>query len=257
MAEEARRHSHVGQQEADFGISLKELRELMELRGNEANQKVIAMGGVQKICTMLNVSPLTGTLRVCSKHKAVSSSGFLIFSGLHATKENLEHRKKVYGANIIPPKPSKTFLQLVWEALQDATLIILELAAIISLILWLVGHFTKSDDDHGDDEDEHGWIDSVAIIISIFVVVFVTAFNDYTKERQFRGLQKKIEGEHNFAVIRDNSVHQVCNTFGNESFVRRFWNIFAVCVRRFRLWTLLWEIFAKLNTETCFRRTEF
>ena len=35
--------------------------------------------------------------------------------------------------NFIPPKKPKTFLQLVWEALQDVTLIILEIAAIVSL----------------------------------------------------------------------------------------------------------------------------
>jgi P-type Ca2+ transporter type 2B len=34
---------------------------------------------------------------------------------------------------MIPPKPPKTFLQLVWEALQDVTLIILEVAALVSL----------------------------------------------------------------------------------------------------------------------------
>ena len=51
------------------------------------------------------------------------------------------------------------------------------------------------------------------IIFGLFsqqiVVVLVTAFNDYTKERQFRGLQSRIEGEHNFSVIRDGEVHQV------------------------------------------------
>lgn len=39
----------------------------------------------------------------------------------------------MFGQNFIPPKKAKTFLQLVWEALQDVTLIILEIAAIISL----------------------------------------------------------------------------------------------------------------------------
>ena len=34
------------------------------------------------------------------------------------------------------------------------------------------------------------------------MVVLVTAFNDYTKEKQFRGLQAKIEQEQNFTVIR-------------------------------------------------------
>lgn len=39
-------------------------------------------------------------------------------------------------------------------------------------------------------------------MISVIVVVIVTAFNDYSKERQFRGLQNRIEGEHKFSVIR-------------------------------------------------------
>lgn len=49
----------------------------------------------------------------------------------------------------------------------------------------------------------------MAILISVIVVVLVTAFNDYTKERQFRGLQSRIEGEHRFAVIRQGEVKQV------------------------------------------------
>jgi Ca2+ transporting ATPase len=41
------------------------------------------------------------------------------------------------------------------------------------------------------------------------VVVFVTAFNDWTKERQFRGLQSKIELDQKFNVIRNNIVKQI------------------------------------------------
>ena len=49
----------------------------------------------------------------------------------------------------------------------------------------------------------------MAILISVVVVVVVTAFNDYTKERQFRGLQNRIEGEQKFAVIRNGEVIQL------------------------------------------------
>lgn len=45
----------------------------------------------------------------------------------------MEHRRDTFGSNVIPPKPPKTFMQLVWEALQDVTLIILEVAALVSL----------------------------------------------------------------------------------------------------------------------------
>lgn len=60
-----------------------------------------------------------------------------------------------------------------------------------------------------EDETSHGWIEGLAILISVIVVVLVTAFNDYTKERQFRGLQSRIEGEHKFAVIRQGEVKQI------------------------------------------------
>lgn len=53
--------------------------------------------------------------------------------GLSGNLADIESRKSVFGQNFIPPKKPKTFLQLVWEALQDVTLIILEVAAIISL----------------------------------------------------------------------------------------------------------------------------
>lgn len=60
-----------------------------------------------------------------------------------------------------------------------------------------------------DDEEGHGWIEGLAILISVIVVVLVTAFNDYSKERQFRGLQNRIEGEHKFSVIRGGEVRQI------------------------------------------------
>lgn len=53
--------------------------------------------------------------------------------GLSGSRADIEHRRETFGSNTIPPKPPKTFLQLVWEALQDVTLIILEVAALVSL----------------------------------------------------------------------------------------------------------------------------
>lgn len=60
-----------------------------------------------------------------------------------------------------------------------------------------------------EEESHHGWIEGLAILISVAVVVLVTAFNDYSKERQFRGLQNRIEGEHKFSVIRKGEVCQI------------------------------------------------
>lgn len=136
--------------------------------------------------------------------------------GLSGDEKDLIERREIFGANVIPPKPPKTFLELVWEALQDVTLIILEVAAIISLAL---AFYQPPEDEgtphggaHDEGESEAGWIEGAAILVSVIIVVFVTAFNDYTKEKQFRGLQSRIEHEHKFSVIRHGEVIQILVT---------------------------------------------
>uniref|UniRef100_A0A183BHI8 Calcium-transporting ATPase n=1 Tax=Globodera pallida TaxID=36090 RepID=A0A183BHI8_GLOPA len=54
------------------------------------------------------------------------------------------------------------------------------------------------------EEHESAWIEGAAILVCVVIVVFVTAINDFSKERQFRGLQAKIETGHKFSVVRDN-----------------------------------------------------
>ncbi|XP_015261907.1 PREDICTED: LOW QUALITY PROTEIN: plasma membrane calcium-transporting ATPase 3-like [Gekko japonicus] len=138
-------------------------------------------------------------------------------AGLSDNLTDLEKRRQIYGQNFIPPKKPKTFLQLVWEALQDVTLIILEIAAIISLGLSFYappgeeseacGNVSTGGEDEG--ESEAGWIEGAAILLSVICVVLVTAFNDWSKEKQFRGLQSRIEQEQKFTVIRNGQQVQI------------------------------------------------
>ncbi|KAJ7317414.1 hypothetical protein JRQ81_003576 [Phrynocephalus forsythii] len=137
--------------------------------------------------------------------------------GLSDNTADLEKRRQIYGQNFIPPKKPKTFMQLVWEALQDVTLIILEIAAIISLGLSFYappseeseacGNVAVGAEDEG--ESEAGWIEGAAILLSVICVVLVTAFNDWSKEKQFRGLQSRIEQEQKFTVIRNGQQVQI------------------------------------------------
>ncbi len=134
--------------------------------------------------------------------------------GIQGDHEDVEKRKSIYGANVIPPKKPKGFWVLVWEALQDTTLIILIIAAVVSLSLWLFTtlYAAKIGFSHDSEEDKYGWIDSVAIIASVAAVCFVTAFNDWSKERQFRGLQSKLDTDHLFSVLRNGVVIQIPNS---------------------------------------------
>ncbi|XP_070791264.1 plasma membrane calcium-transporting ATPase 3 isoform X8 [Pituophis catenifer annectens] len=188
-----REMNHAG----GFGCTLSELRSLMELRGAEALQKVQeTYTDVNGLCRRLKTSPT---------------------EGLSDNTADLEKRRQIYGQNFIPPKKPKTFLQLVWEALQDVTLIILEIAAIISLGLSfyappgeeseVCGNVSGGGEDEG--ESEAGWIEGAAILLSVICVVLVTAFNDWSKEKQFRGLQSRIEQEQKFTVIRNGQQVQI------------------------------------------------
>ncbi|CAK5042061.1 unnamed protein product [Meloidogyne enterolobii] len=183
-----------------FDVSLKELCQLMDMRGPNALEKINAdYGGLEGLCAKIQTDP---------------------FSGLPNSSAELERRRNVFGRNEIPPLPPKSFIRLAWEALQDVTLIILLIAAIISFcISFYTGNTSKNnlnniktttiipDLNNTSKEvinDEHaGRIEGVAILIAVIVVVLVTALNDWSKEKQFRGLQSKIETEHKFSVIRD------------------------------------------------------
>ena len=67
-------------------------------------------------------------------------------AGLSDSGSDKQQRAQTFGSNYIPPKPPKTFLRLAWEALQDVTLIILIIAAIISLVLSIIPLETKKEE---------------------------------------------------------------------------------------------------------------
>ncbi|KAM5287775.1 plasma membrane calcium-transporting ATPase 1 isoform 10-T10 [Ctenodactylus gundi] len=116
--------------DGDFGITLAELRALMELRSTDALRKIQeSYGDVYGICSKLKTSPN----EVCGEVSVGEEEG----------------------------------------------------------------------------EGETGWIEGAAILLSVVCVVLVTAFNDWSKEKQFRGLQSRIEQEQKFTVIRGGQVIQI------------------------------------------------
>lgn len=69
------------------------------------------------------------------------------------------------------------------------------------------GSSSEGAEDEG--EGDTGWIEGAAILLSVVCVVLVTAFNDWSKEKQFRGLQSRIEQEQKFTVVRKGNVIQI------------------------------------------------
>uniref|UniRef100_A0A8K9VDG5 Calcium-transporting ATPase n=1 Tax=Oncorhynchus mykiss TaxID=8022 RepID=A0A8K9VDG5_ONCMY len=75
------------------------------------------------------------------------------------------------------------------------------------LVSPVCGETASGVEDEG--EAQAGWIEGAAILFSVAIVVLVTAFNDWSKEKQFRGLQNRIEQEQKFTVIRKGQVIQI------------------------------------------------
>ncbi|GJN19142.1 hypothetical protein PR202_gb06383 [Eleusine coracana subsp. coracana] len=71
-------------------------------------------------------------------------------------------------------------LVFLWEACQDLTLVILIIAAIISLVLGIATEGVKE-----------GWYDGASIAFAVFLVIVVTAVSDYKQSLQFQHLNEE------------------------------------------------------------------
>jgi len=107
-------------------------------------------------------------------------------------------RRQVFRENRLPEKKSKTLLELAWITYNDKVLILLTAAAVVSLAL---GIYQTVGVPHTDRTAKLEWIEGVAIIAAIFIVVVVGTLNDRQMERQFNKLNKK-HSDHTVKVIR-------------------------------------------------------
>jgi Ca2+-transporting ATPase len=102
-------------------------------------------------------------------------------------EDGFSDRKRVFGRNILPEKKTKNVLQLAWIALHDKILIVLSVACVVSLALGIYTSITKS----ASEGARIDWVEGVAILVAVLVVIFVGAGNDWQKEQQFKKLTRK------------------------------------------------------------------
>lgn len=119
--------------------------------------------------------------------------------------DSFADRKRVFAENRLPEKKAKSIFELAWCAYNDRVLILLTIAAVISLALGLYQTFGQPRE-NGEAAIE--WVEGVAIMAAIVIVVFVGAINDWQKERQFVKLNKKKEDRH-VKVIRSGKSQEI------------------------------------------------
>jgi Ca2+-transporting ATPase len=94
-----------------------------------------------------------------------------------------QDRLRVFRDNRLPERKADSIFVLIWRTYNDKILILLTIAAVVSLSLGLYETFSG-----GSSVD---WVEGVAICVAIIIVVVVGAFNDYQKEKQFIKLNKR------------------------------------------------------------------
>jgi Ca2+-transporting ATPase len=114
-------------------------------------------------------------------------------------------RKRVYSENRLPVRKPKSILHLAWTAYNDKVLLLLTVAAVVSLALGLYQMFGVN---HKSGEPKIEWIEGVAIIAAISIVVVVGAANDWQKERQFVKLNAK-KDDRTIKVIRSGKLREI------------------------------------------------
>lgn len=114
-------------------------------------------------------------------------------------------RKRVFSDNRLPERKAKNIFQLAWMAYNDKVLILLTVAAVISLALGLYEAFGQ---ERRDGEAPVQWVEGVAIMAAVIIVVVVGAVNDWQKERQFVKLNKKKEDRF-IKVIRSGKTREI------------------------------------------------
>ena len=102
-----------------------------------------------------------------------------------------EDRIRIHGRNVLPAKHVTPFWRLLWNAYNDTVLIVLTVAAAISLALGLYETFGVEHEPGSPTPVD--WVEGLAICVAIVIVVLVTAVNDWQKEQAFAKLNAKKE----------------------------------------------------------------
>ena len=160
--------------------------DLAELHDPKSMKKLYELGGIDSL----------------SANFTTSIKGGINDEDQHDMKKRMEY----YGKNKLPTKVRKNFFELCFDALKDKVLILLSVAAVISLALGLYETFGQGVmyDDEGNALPKVDWVEGVAIMVAVAIVVLVGAANDFQKERQFAKLNAKKE-DRELIVIRNGS----------------------------------------------------
>jgi len=117
------------------------------------------------------------------------------------TAEQIKQSRETYGANTLTPPPRDPWWKLLGEKFQDPTIIILIVAAILSLLVAFLEKFVLG---HPDAS----FVDSIGIIFAIALATLASFFSELKSAKEFE-LLNKVKDDILIDVLRSSEVHEV------------------------------------------------
>ncbi|KAG0275262.1 hypothetical protein BGZ95_009013 [Linnemannia exigua] len=191
--------------------------ELMDLIDPKAPEKLGGYGGIEGILRGLHADPVKGL--ATSAHgksldhvttdggggggeKPTIATGYQL-GNIDTSAVSFADREEFFGKNVLPKRKPKSIFELMWIALQEKILILLLIAAIVSIALGIYEdygmthtptlRYNRDFTSYMATDPKISWVEGVAILAAVVIVVLVGSINDYQKEAQFRKLNAKKE----------------------------------------------------------------
>ncbi|TQD90242.1 hypothetical protein C1H46_024159 [Malus baccata] len=118
-------------------------------------------------------------------------------NGIPGNEVEVNKRREIFGSNTYHKQPPKGLFYFVLDALKDTTILMLCVHAAISLGFGIKEHGAKE-----------GWYEGGSIFVAVFLVIVVSALNNFRQELQFDKLSK-ISSNIKVEVFRDKQRQEI------------------------------------------------
>ncbi len=188
--------------------SLAAYRALNGIRGLERGLQTDVVAGLSVDEVLISEKVGFEDATHCKKTNKAPDAGIKIAQDVlvtdHQVKGQYHDRIRIFRNNRLPTRKSLSIWKLFWNAFNDRVLIILTIAAVISLALGIyeaVGQTPAPGQGQSLD-----WVEGLAIEVAVVIVVLVTGLNDYRREKQFVSVNSKKEDRQVKAIRSGKSV---------------------------------------------------
>ncbi|KAG0014854.1 hypothetical protein BGZ81_000233, partial [Podila clonocystis] len=181
--------------------------ELIDLIDPKSPELLVSYGGIEGILAGLHADPVRGLStanrplsQVVDGSEKVDQGGV---SGGAPGEVTFADREEFFGRNVLTKRKPKSIFKLMWIALHEKILILLLIAALVSIALGIyedygmkhepTERYNKDFTSYMATDPKISWVEGVAILVAVIIVVLVGSINDYQKEAQFRKLNAKKE----------------------------------------------------------------